>query len=190
MVMDISGSMGEPVPEAGTDKLELAKQAAIGALDGFAPDDEVGLWVFSTNQGDNSEPYRELVPIGPAKSTIPVMKKDISQLLADGGTGLYSTLRAAQRESLKTLAPERINAIVLLSDGRNEYPPDTDLDGLLDQLSAESVDTSVRVFTIGYGEAADTEALEAIAEASRGQYYEANDPTSIEKVLTSVLSNF
>ena len=190
MVMDVSGSMGEPVPSAGSNKLRLAQDAAIGALDGFAPDDEVGLWVFSTALGDNGEPFREMVPIGPAKQTVPVMKKDISQLLADGGTGLYATLREAQRESLKSLAPDRINAIVLLSDGRNEYPPDTDLDGLLDELSAESVDTSVRVFTIGYGEAADTEALQRIAEASRGQHYEATDPASIDKVLTSVLSNF
>ncbi len=190
MVMDVSGSMGEPVPSAGSNKLELAQQAAIGALDGFAPDDEVGLWVFSTGLGDNNEPFRQLVPIGPAKTTVPAMKRDIEQLLADGGTALYATLREAQKESLKTLAPDRINAIVLLSDGRNEYPPDTDLNGLLDDLSAESVDTSVRVFTIGYGEAADTEALQKIAEASRGQYYEASDPTSIEKVLTSVLSNF
>lgn len=190
MVMDVSGSMGEPVPSAGSNKLRLAQDAAIGALDGFAPDDEVGLWVFSTGLGADGEPFRELVPIGPAKQTVPVMKKDISQLLADGGTGLYATLREAQRESLKSLAPDRINAIVLLSDGRNEYPPDTDLDGLLDELSAESVDTSVRVFTIGYGEAADTAALERIAEASRGQHYEATDPASIDKVLTSVLSNF
>lgn len=190
MVMDVSGSMGEPVPAAGANKLELAQQAAIGALDGFSPDDEVGLWVFSTGLGDSGEPFRELVPIGPAGTTVPVMKKDIAQLLADGGTGLYATLREAQKESLKTLAPDKINAIVLLSDGRNEYPQDTDLQGLLDDLSAESVDTSVRVFTIGYGEAADTEALKQIAEASRGQYYEASDPTSIEKVLTSVLSNF
>ncbi len=190
MIMDISGSMGEPVPAAGANKLQIAQEAAIGALDGFAPDDEVGLWVFSTEQGPNGEPYRELVPVGPARQTVPKMKTDISQLLADGGTGLYATLRAAQRESLKNLATDRINAIVLLSDGRNEYPADTDLNGLLDELSAESIDTSVRVFTVGYGEAADTEALRQIAEASRGQHYEATDPTSIEKVLTSVLSNF
>jgi Ca-activated chloride channel family protein len=61
---------------------------------------------------------------------------------------------------------------------------------LVRQLNGESVDTTVRVFTIGYGDAADTEALLAIAEASRGKYYEATDPASIEKVMTSVLSNF
>lgn len=190
LVMDVSGSMAEAVPDAGTDKITLAKQAAIDALEQFAPDDEVGLWVFSTNLGASGEPYAELVPIGPAKQTVPTMQRDIERLVADGGTGLYATLRSAQAQMLKDLPEDRINAIILLSDGRNEYPPDTDLDGLLRQLNGESVDTTVRVFTIGYGGSADTEALQAIAEASRGKYYEATDPASIEKIMTSVLSNF
>jgi Ca-activated chloride channel family protein len=91
---------------------------------------------------------------------------------------------------LASLDTGRINAIVLLSDGRNEYPPDTDLDSLLRQLQGESADTSIRVFTIGYGSEADTAALQAIAEASAAEYYDASDPASIDKVLTSVLSNF
>ena len=95
-----------------------------------------------------------------------------------------------RQRMLADLDTKRINAIVLLSDGMNEYPPDNDLDSLVEQLQGESVDTSVRVFPIGYGEGADPESLGAIAEASRGKYYEANDPASIEKVLASVLSNF
>ncbi|MFN8183342.1 MAG: substrate-binding and VWA domain-containing protein [Candidatus Nanopelagicales bacterium] len=190
LVMDVSGSMSEPVPDAGADKLTLAKQAAIGALEQFAPDDEVGLWVFSTGLGQSGEPFVELVPVGPAQRTVPLMQRDIDRLVADGGTGLYATLRQAQSQMLKDLPQDKINAIVLLSDGRNEYPDDTDLDGLLRQLNGESVDTTVRVFTIGYGGSADTESLKAIAEASRGKYYEATDPASIEKVMTSVLSNF
>lgn len=190
LVMDVSGSMSEPVPDAGTDKITLAKQAAIGALKQFAPDDEVGLWVFSTDLGQSGQPFVELVPIGPAQQTVPQMREDIDRLVADGGTGLYATLRQAQSQMLKDLPKDRINAIVLLSDGRNEYPVDTDLKGLLRQLHGESIDTTVRVFTIGYGQSADTEALKAIADASRGKYYEATDPASIEKVMTSVLSNF
>jgi Ca-activated chloride channel family protein len=190
VVMDVSGSMSEPVPDAGSDKLTLAKEAATTALEQFAPDDEVGLWVFSTGLGGSGEPFAELVPIGPAKDTVPTMQADIDRLIADGGTALYATLRQAQKDMLKDLPTDRINAIVLLSDGRNEYPDDTDLNGLLRQLNGESVDTTVRVFTIGYGGSADTEALLAIAEASRGKYYEATDPASIEKVMTSVLSNF
>jgi Ca-activated chloride channel family protein len=190
LVLDVSGSMGEPVPGAGATKLKLAQDAAVGALDAFAKDDDVGLWAFSTNLGDNGEPYRELVPVGPAAQTVPQMKKDISRMVADGGTALYATLRQAQAASLKDLDTSRINAIVLLSDGRNEYPADTDLDGLLRQVTGESVDTSVRIFTIGYGGQADIASLTAIADASRGQYYEATDPASIDKVMVSVLSNF
>jgi Ca-activated chloride channel family protein len=189
-VMDVSGSMGQSVPTAGQSKLALAQTGAINSLDGFASNDEVGLWVFSTALGPNGEPYRELVKVQSGSASIPKMKKSIGQLVADGGTGLYATLRVAQAEMLEELQTDRINAIVLLSDGKNEYPPDTDLSSLLDQLNGESVDTSIRVFTIGYGADADTEALEAIAEASRGHYYEATDPASIEEVLTNVLSNF
>ncbi|MCH9816087.1 MAG: substrate-binding and VWA domain-containing protein [Actinomycetia bacterium] len=189
-VMDVSGSMGQPVPSAGQSKLALAQEAAINTLDGFAGNDEIGLWVFSTNLGPNQEPWSELVPVDFGKTTLPQMKDDIGQLVADGGTALYATLRVAQEEMVQALESDRINAIILLSDGKNEYPPDTDLTGLLEQLDSESLDTSVRVFTIGYGEAADTATLEAIAQASRGRHYDAGDPNTIGEVLTSVLSNF
>lgn len=189
-IMDVSGSMGEAVPGAGMSKLALARQAAAASLDGFAKDDEVGLWAFSTGLGGNGEPWVELVPVGPAKQTVPEMKKAIAGLQPDGGTALYATLRVAQRKMLADLSTKRINAIVLLSDGQNEYPEDTDLESLTKALRGESIDTSVRVFPIGYGEGADPVALGAIADASRGKYYEANDPTSIQKVLASVLSNF
>ncbi|MGB8019981.1 MAG: substrate-binding and VWA domain-containing protein [Candidatus Nanopelagicales bacterium] len=189
-VMDVSGSMGELVSSAGESKLKLAQDAAISAFDGFAKDDEVGLWAFSTDLGPGGEPWLELQPVGPASKAVPAMKADVAEMIAGGGTALYATLRRAKTDMLADLDTKRINAIVLLSDGKNEYPPDNDLASLLDQLEGESVDTSVRVFPIGYGEGADPEALTAIAGASRGKYYEANDPASIEKVLTSVLSNF
>ena len=129
-------------------------------------------------------------PVSPASTSVPAMQADVAGMVPDGGTALYATLRQAQERMLADLDTKRINAIVLLSDGKNEYPPDNDLDSLLEQLQGESLDTSVRVFPIGYGEGADPESLGAIAEASRGTYYEANDPASIEKVLASVLSNF
>jgi Ca-activated chloride channel family protein len=189
-VMDVSGSMGGVVESAGLTKLALAQEAAIGAIDGFADDDEVGLWAFSTERGPRGEPWVQLQDVVAAEQSVPAMKDAIAAMVADGGTALYATLRQAQADVLSDLDPKRINAIILLSDGKNEYPPDEDLASLLADLEGESIDTSVRVFTIGYGEGADPAALTAIAEASRGTYYEANDPTSIEKVLTSVLSNF
>lgn len=189
MVMDVSGSMGEPVADGQT-KLELAAQATSQAVDGFADNDEVGLWAFSTNRGPGGEPWIKLIDIGPASQTRSAIQRTVAGLQPDGGTALYATTRQAQRDMLADIDTSRINAIVLLSDGRNEYPPDDDLNSLLRQLQGESADTTIRVFTIGYGEGADPEVLKAIAEASAAAYYDATDPASIDQVLTSVISNF
>ena len=50
LVLDISGSMGDPATDDAT-KLDLAKEAAVSALDQFKDADEVGLWVFTTDLG-------------------------------------------------------------------------------------------------------------------------------------------
>ena len=189
MVLDVSGSMGEPVA-AGQTKLELAAEATSQAVDGFADNDDVGLWAFSTNLGPGGQPWIDLIGIGPAAQTRAEIQQTVARLQPDGGTALYATTRAAQEQMLESLDTTRINAIVLLSDGRNEYPPDDDLNSLLRQLQGESADTTVRVFTIGYGDGADPEVLQAIAEASAAAYYDATDPATIDQVLVNVISNF
>jgi Ca-activated chloride channel homolog len=188
VVIDVSGSMGTTVGESGKTKLDLARDAATVAIRRFAPDDLVGLWIFSSNFG--AHPYRQLVPIGPASRTVPAMVSEIGRLEPTDGTALYATIRAAGASMLRDFDRGKINAIVVLTDGQNEYPADSDLDSLVGQLHGENLDTSVRVFTVGYGADADVAALTAIAEASSAAYYNAADPTSISKVLTSVLSNF
>jgi Ca-activated chloride channel homolog len=190
LIVDVSGSMGQPVEGSGMSRLDLAKDAAVAALDGFADHDEVGLWMFSTELGANGEPWVERVPVGPATTTLDSIRRDVEAAVADGGTGLYATLREAQAMMLDDLDDTRINAIVLLSDGQNEYPEDTDLDSLLDQLQGESVDTTIRVFPIAYSEQADIDALRAVAEASRAAVYDASDPAAIGNIMANVISNF
>jgi len=190
LVVDVSGSMGQPVEGTGQSRLDLAKDAAAKAMDGFGAQDEVGLWVFSTGLGPADEPWAERVPVGPVAQTMEPIKQQVAALVADGGTGLYATLREAQERMLASLDTDRINAIVLLSDGKNEFPDDTDLDSLIDQLQGESSDTTVRVFPIAYSESADLETLKAIAEASQAAAYDASDAAAIDNVLTSVISNF
>jgi Ca-activated chloride channel family protein len=128
--------------------------------------------------------------VGDATATVPEITAEIADLVPDGGTGLYATLRAAQREMLADIDTSKINAIVILTDGRNEFPPDSDLDSLVAQLGGESLDTSIRIFPIGYSTDADKAALVRIADGSSAAYYDASDPASIGKVLASVLSNF
>jgi Ca-activated chloride channel family protein len=188
LVMDVSGSMGEPV---GADtKLELAKSAALRALDQFSPRDDVALWAFSTPLNGSPNPYRELVPFTPVARGKALLRKEISTLTPQGGTALYATARRAFRVMSEGVTSDRISAVVLLTDGKNEYNPDTDLKSLERELAPEDTSLSVRFFPIGYGADADLPTLRGIAAAARGAAYDASDPASIDKVFTAVLSNF
>ncbi|MGB8649836.1 MAG: substrate-binding and VWA domain-containing protein [Mycobacteriales bacterium] len=188
LVIDVSGSMGDSA--GGDTKLELAKRAALTALDQFSPRDDVALWSFSTPGKGSTEPYRQLVPFTPVAQGKARLRQEISALSPGGGTALYATARQAFRVLSAGISPDKINAVVLLTDGRNEYPQDTDLTGLERELAPEDTSRSVRFFPIAYGADADLPTLRGIAEAARGAAYDASDPASIDKVFTAVLSNF
>ncbi len=189
LVLDVSGSMGEAVGSEGASKLDLAKKAAASAVGLLAKDDQLSLWIFSTQQ-KGKQPYRELVPFGPAGTQAPLVRKQLADLQANGGTGLYATTRAATRELASTFDGTRINAVVILTDGRNEFPADSNIDSLTAELDQEDADRTVRVFPIAYGDDADLGELTKIADAAKAAAYDASDPASIDKVLTAVLSNF
>ncbi len=189
LVLDTSGSM-EELAAGGATKLELAKKAALDAIGMFAKDDQVGLWAFSTPLRGQQQPYRELVPMGNVGANEAALRSAIQGLAPEGGTALYASTRAAQARMAAEFAADRINAVVVLTDGRNEYPPDNDLPGLLGAIDASRAENVVRVFTIAYGEQADLGTLESIAKSSRAAAYDARAPASIDKVLVAVLSNF
>ena len=77
-----------------------------------------------------------------------------------------------------------------MTDGKNEYPDDNDVDGLIRQLGDQALEGGVRVFTIAYGEDADLDTVKRISEASHAAAYDASDPQTIDAVFTNVLSNF
>ena len=128
LVIDVSGSMGDRGRRtAATTKLDLAKQAATAALDEFKDDDEVGLRVFSTDLGPTSRrDYLDLVPIGP-------IGRNRREIVARRST-TWCPRRARRctrspadvvRRCSTDFDPRRINAVVLLTDGRNEDAPAT-----------------------------------------------------------------
>jgi Ca-activated chloride channel family protein len=191
MVMDVSGSMETPVQDAGSSRLDLAKAAARSSVSQLAPDDELGLWSFSTEDAGTSDPpYHQLVQPAPVKTVKGAFNTAINALAPGGGTALYTTIRAAAANAKANFDPDKINAVVVLTDGKNEYSKDNNLQRLLDDLDTEDGDTSVRVFPIAYGEQADYTVLQQIGAATRAAAYDASDPATIDKVLAAVLSNF
>jgi Ca-activated chloride channel family protein len=188
LLIDVSGSMEQGAGSGGS-KLELAKKAAVDALSLFAPDDEVGLWIFSTDLGPEHADYQEVVPIGRVGANLATLKTSIRDLRTYNGTPLYAAIGAAVDEIRSGLDTDRINGVVVLTDGKNEVSEGGDvcLDCLKENLDSEF---AVRVFTIAYGADANLDVLQQIAQASRAASYDASDPTSISKVFVSVISNF
>ncbi len=188
IVLDVSGSMGA---DAGTgqSKLELAKTAASSALGQLVDTDQVGLWSFTTNMPTPSVITDELVPVGPLSQTRDPIKNAIAALTPLNGTPLYAATKLAVAQMNATADPNSINAVVLLTDGKNEYTDD-DLAGLVSRLSSSAQENGVRVFSIAYGQDADLGPLQQISEASRAAAYDARNPASINKVFANVLSNF
>ncbi|HVM55001.1 MAG TPA: substrate-binding domain-containing protein [Acidimicrobiales bacterium] len=194
LLVDVSGSMGDFATSDGQTKLDLAKQAAIEALDQFKDEDEVGLRIFSTGlAGTEPSDYVDLVPFGPIGEQRELLASRIRSLVPTQGTPLYTAVRDSYRSMQDDYAADRINAIVLLSDGQNEDPRNSDLQGLLTELGSANegqASRPVRLFAIAYGDGADTITLGQLAEATNAALYNASDPASIRRVFTSVISNF
>ncbi len=192
LVIDVSGSMGEEVA-GGETKLDLAKRASVDALSQFKPEDLVGLRIFSTNISQKQPTdYLDLVPFGPISDNREVIAGRIRSLVPTEGTPLYFTAKDSVEFMKQGYDPTRINAIVLLTDGKNE-DDFTDLNATLAALRSGSEGQSsspVRLFTIAYGQDADKSVLKRLAEATNATSYDATDPKTVSKVFTAVISNF
>jgi Ca-activated chloride channel family protein len=201
LVLDVSGSMGDPADpknaDAGT-KLDLAKQAIRESIALFSPDDDISFVIFSTGLGpQRDENVVELVPSGQVADVGERLRAVVSSLSAEGNTPLYQVAKETYQTGVEQFDATRINAVVLLTDGKNDDgEPDDDqkqFQDLLNSLRAGNegqASHAVRVFPIAYGSDADAETLKAIADASSSAVYSAKDATTISQVLNAVISNF
>jgi Ca-activated chloride channel family protein len=178
LVVDTSGSMAQE------SRLERAKEGLGAFFREVSPNDRVGLVIFS----DRIEP---LIPIGPFEQNRERLRSTVDGLVADGGTAVFDATIRAHQAVRRLRDRERINAVVVLTDGE-----DTDSQaGAEDAVTAVRAqgDSSdqVRVFTIAYSAEAQgaAQALEQIAKASGGQPYE-GDTEDIESVYKSISSFF
>jgi Ca-activated chloride channel family protein len=174
----------------------MVKQAAGQALGLFAPETNLGTWLFSTNLA-GSRDWVESVPIGPTNARLPngklrrqVLAEALARLQAtNGDTGLYDTALAAFRAVKRSYAPDRLNIVVLLTDGINDDPSGgISRDELLQRLKAEQGNTPVRIITVAYGANADVASLKLISEATGGLAYVSRDPKDILRVFTDAIS--
>lgn len=190
-LLDVSGSMKSRVPGAGgVTRIQLAVQAAVNGLAVYPDDTAVGLWVFSTELTPTTD-YRELVPLAPLGrgpdgiSGRERMARGLAQVtIAKGKSGVYDSLLAAVRDVRDSWDPERVNSVVIITDGANNDPGGVTLDKLLATLEAENdPQRPVAVFGIAYGPSGDLTSLSKISAVTGGKSYAAPDPRQINQVL-------
>ncbi len=201
LVLDVSGSMKEaadPKNPSGPTKLDLAKKAAIEALGEFKSDDQVGLRIFTTGLGSNQDAdFQDLLKVQPMSANREGLASKIRDQFPQNATPLYAVTGDAFGDMVTQYDPTKINAVVLLTDGKNDDGDSSDdrqqLTSLLEKLrrgtDGENA-KSVRVFPIAYGSDADLNTLTEIAEATNAAAYDASNPATITKVFTAVVSNF
>ena len=184
VLFDLSDSMGDPadpLDPGGPTKIAVAKSAMIDALGQLAPDDEIGLRVFSTAlHGARNPNWRDVVPIRRLSTNRRRLADAIAALQPWRGSPLYRATSGAYDTVARGIDASRIDSVVLLTDGYNEDDHDTDLGALLDHLSSRA---DVRVFTITYSNDADATTLTKIAQATNATNFDARDTRDLSEMV-------
>jgi Ca-activated chloride channel family protein len=173
LVIDTSGSMEG-------DKLAQAQEALRLFLDQIKGDQErVGLIEFASN-------VHAVVQLDELSRNRTALELAVDSLQAAGDTALLDAVYVAQQQLKELGDAERINAVVVMTDGRENNSWIT-LRSLVQELGDDS-GVPVVVFAIAYGQDADMGVLSIIAEATGGQVRE-GDLETIED-LYKVLSTY
>lgn len=156
LVVDTSGSMQGA-------KLEAARAALHEFLGQIKGDQErVGLVEFSSTV-NNIDELTEL------RVNRDQLRRTIDALQAGGNTALLDGVRTAYARLQALNDPERINAIVVMTDGR-ENASSVSLQQLRREIErGNRSGVPVVIFAIAFGDDADYQVLQTLADASGGQ---------------------
>jgi len=194
-VVDASSSMSERVTSDGQSRMDVTKASLLQALATFTPDDEIGLWDFSTKL-DGDKDYRVLVPTerlgaaqgnGTQRDRLTAAFSSLTPV-PNGATGLYDTTLAAYRSAVSSYAKGKFNALVILTDGVNQDPGSISRGALINRLrQLTDPDRPVPLIMIAVGPDADRTEATQIATATGGSGQEVTDPSQIHEVILKAI---
>lgn len=153
LVLDKSGSM------AG-DKWARAQEAAISALERLREDDIVSVIAYDTA-------VSVIVPATKMTDRAKIVQQ-IRELSAGGSTALHAGVSAGADELRKFVSKERINRVILLSDGLANVGPQSP--GELEQLGKSLAQQGISVSTIGLGLDYNEDLMTRLARATDGNH--------------------
>ncbi len=153
LVLDKSGSM------SGT-KIAKAKEAAIWAVRRLDREDIVSVVVYDST-------VRVLVPATKLTDKDAVCRK-ISEIRSDGSTALFAGVSKGAAEVRKFIDRNRVNRVILLSDGLANIGPQTPSD--LAELGSSLIEEGISVSTMGLGLGYNEDLMVQLAQRSDGNH--------------------
>lgn len=180
LTIDRSGSMLEPLPEGTVAKSALARDSVVQLVNSASPDTDLGLWSFTTN--DDAATIDPLVPLAAlsAQATGSTQRQRLAtavsgiQPVPAGDTPLFQAVLEAYQAAQQNYAYGRLNAVVVVTDGKNDHPSGTlTEEETLDQLRLlYDGMRPVRILALGYGPETDLEGLTRLADVTGGRAYQ------------------
>lgn len=153
LVLDKSGSMQG-------DKIKRAREAAIDAINLLEPDDIVSIITYDST-------VNVLVPATKLTDKEQVISK-IRSIQPSGNTALFAGVSKGAAEVRKFLEKERVNRVILLSDGLANVGPSSP--GELGSLGKSLVKENITVSTLGLGLGYNEDLMVQLASTSGGNH--------------------
>jgi len=168
IVIDKSGSMNG-------DKIAKAKDAAIMAIDRLNCNDIISVVTYDSR-------VNVLVPATKVADKEMIFRR-IKDISAGGSTALYDGVRKGAKELRKFVCDNRVNRLVLLSDGLANVGPQTPTE--LGRLGASLIKDGISVTTIGLGLGYNEDLMTQLAYKSDGSHYFAESANELSGVFDS-----
>jgi Ca-activated chloride channel family protein len=168
LVLDKSGSMSGH-------KLEQAKQAAISSLDRLNGEDIVSVITYDTTV--------QVVMPATKLTDKHAVRQAIQSIQAGGNTALFAGVSKGGAEVRKFLDRNRVNRVILLSDGlANEGPSSPHM---LGDLGGSLVKEGIAVTTLGLGLGYNEDLMVQLADRSDGNHVFVEEATELAAVFSN-----
>lgn len=165
IVIDRSGSMGGR-------KIRQAKRAAILAIQQLRPDDIVSVVTYDSS-------VEVIVPATRVADSEAIVER-IRSLSVRGRTALYAGVEKGIDEVEKFLASERVNRVILLSDGLANVGP-TSISAI-SELGRRAANRGIAITTIGLGLGYNEDLMSKLAFMSDGNHAFVEHPDDLVKI--------
>lgn len=174
LVIDTSGSMRGS-------KIVNARNGALQMLSMLSDDDLFSLMSFNNDLNWLAEGVR----VGDVREQLQQRIKSLSE---GGSTALYDAVNTSYAYLANKPHPDKISAIVVLSDGADSGKGLV-FNTLLQAIKFDSEGRPIRVFPIGYGDGADMSILNTIADTTQAKAYQGGT-TDIGKIFREISTFF